>query len=89
MLGTFNGVVGNLLWSADCLGERLRKVDLEVDSELIVGFLQSGISEAYPIAFEICLCHSYFSKNWLVRISHVYRETNRLTDELANYTFYL
>ena len=35
------------------------------------------------------LCHGFISRDWIVRITHVYRETNRLADELANYAFTL
>lgn len=59
-------------------------MELEVDSELVMGFLLPGISDAHPLAFLVWLCHGSFSRNWLVRITHVYREGNRLADGLAN-----
>ncbi|CAA7019270.1 unnamed protein product [Microthlaspi erraticum] len=68
---------------------RAQRVELEVDSEMVVGFLQTGISESNPLSFLVRLCHGFISRDWIVRISHVYREANRLADELANYTFSL
>lgn len=32
---------------------------------------------------------AFLSRDWLVRVSHVYREANRLADGLANYAFSL
>lgn len=66
-----------------------RRVRLEVDSALVVGFLQSGIGDSHPLAFLVRLCHGFISKDWIVRITHVYREANRLADGLANYAFTL
>ncbi|KAG7557993.1 Ribonuclease H domain [Arabidopsis suecica] len=66
-----------------------RRVELEVDSELVVGFLRSGVSDAHPLAFLVRMCHDFISRDWLVRVTHVYREANRLADGLANYAFTL
>lgn len=67
----------------------LRQVVLEVDSVLVVEFLQSEISDSHPLAFLVHLCHDFISRDWIVRISHVYREDNRIADGLANYVFSL
>ncbi|KAG7551702.1 Ribonuclease H domain [Arabidopsis thaliana x Arabidopsis arenosa] len=66
-----------------------RRVELEVDSELVVGFLRSGVSDAHPLAFMVRMCHGFISRDLLVRVTHVYREANRLADGLANYAFTL
>ncbi|KAG7576302.1 Ribonuclease H domain [Arabidopsis thaliana x Arabidopsis arenosa] len=66
-----------------------RRVELEVDSELVVGFVQSGVSDGHPLSFLVRLCQGFFSRDWLVRVTHVYREANRLADGLANYAFTL
>lgn len=67
----------------------MSQLELEVDSELVVGFLKTGISEAHPLSFVVRLCHVCISKDWNVQISHVYREANHLADGLANYAFSL
>ncbi|KAL9860860.1 putative ribonuclease H domain, reverse transcriptase zinc-binding domain-containing protein [Arabidopsis thaliana] len=67
----------------------LTRVELEVDSELVVGFLKTGIGDQHPLSFLVRLCHGLLSKDWIVRITHVYREANRLADGLANYAFSL
>ena len=64
-------------------------MELEVDSAVVVGFLKTGIEETHPLSFLVRLCHGYLSKDWIVRIDHVYREANRLADGLANYAFTL
>jgi len=66
-----------------------RRVELEVDSKLVVGFLQTGVTEMHPLSFLVRLCHGFISRDWLVRVTHVYREANRLADGLANYAFSL
>lgn len=70
-------------------GKRVERLELEVDSELVVGFLKTRISDFHSSSFLVRLCHSFISRDWIVRISHVYRESNRLVDELANYAFSL
>lgn len=32
---------------------------------------------------------TFFSRDWIVRVTHVYRKTNRLAEGLANYVFSL
>ncbi|KAG7543761.1 Ribonuclease H-like superfamily [Arabidopsis thaliana x Arabidopsis arenosa] len=68
---------------------RATRVELELDSEMVVGFLKTGISEYHPLSFLVRLCHGFLARDWIVRISHVYREANRLADGLANYAFSL
>ncbi|KAG7540165.1 Ribonuclease H domain [Arabidopsis thaliana x Arabidopsis arenosa] len=68
---------------------RATRLEIEVDSEMVVGFLQTGISEAHPLSFLVRLCHGFIARDWIVRFSHVYREANRLADALANYAFSL
>jgi len=58
-----------------------------VDSEIVVGFLKTGISDTHPLSFLVRLCYGFLSKDWTVRVSHVYREGNHLADGLANYAF--
>ena len=58
----------------------VRKVELEVDSQIVVGFLKTWISVAHPLSFLVQLCYGFLSKDWSVRVSHVYREANRLAD---------
>ncbi|KAL9281726.1 putative ribonuclease H [Arabidopsis thaliana] len=67
----------------------ITRLELEVDSKIVVGFLQTGIPDSHPLSFLVRLCYGFISRDWLVRISHVYREANRLADGLANYAFSL
>ena len=60
-----------------------------MDSELVVGFLRSGVRDAHPLSFLVRLCHDFISRDWLVRVLHVYKESNRLADGLASYAFFL
>ena len=60
-----------------------------MDSESVVGFLRTGINDSNPLSFLVRLCYGFISRDWLVKISHVYREANCLADGLANYAFSL
>ncbi|AAF19536.1 F23N19.5 [Arabidopsis thaliana] len=65
----------------------ITRLELEVDSEMVVGFLRTGIGSSHPLSFLVRMCHGFLSRDWIVRIGHVYREANRLADGLANYAF--
>ncbi|CAA7037248.1 unnamed protein product [Microthlaspi erraticum] len=69
--------------------KQVSQVEVDIDSELVVGFLKNGIGEAHPLSFLVRLCHGFITKDWTVRFTHVYREANRLADGLANYAFSL
>lgn len=69
--------------------KRVSQLEIEVDSEMVVGFLKTGISDTHPLSFLIRLCHGFISRDWNIRISHVYREANRLPDGFANHAFSL
>lgn len=71
------------------LENKITCLELEVDSEMVVGFLKTGICDTHPLSFLVRLCYGFISRDWIVRISHVYREANRLADGLANYAFSL
>ncbi|KAL0786525.1 hypothetical protein Bca101_002771 [Brassica carinata] len=66
-----------------------RRLELEVDSESVVGFLRTWINDSHPLSFQVRLCYGFISRDWIVKISHVYREANHLADGLANYAFSL
>ncbi|KAG7592768.1 Ribonuclease H domain [Arabidopsis thaliana x Arabidopsis arenosa] len=68
---------------------KVTRLELEVDSELVVGFLKSGVSDSNPLSFLVRLCHDFISRDSIVRISHVYREANCLADGLVNHAFSL
>lgn len=36
-----------------------RRVELEVDSEMVVGFLTQGIGESHPLSFLARLCYDF------------------------------
>ncbi|CAA7018347.1 unnamed protein product [Microthlaspi erraticum] len=69
--------------------QRITRLEVEVDSLMVVGFLKTGIEDSHPLSFLVRLCHGFLSKDWEVRVTHVYREANRLADGLANYAFSL
>ncbi|CAA7029674.1 unnamed protein product [Microthlaspi erraticum] len=69
--------------------KQIPRLVLEVDLEVVVGFLMKGIQNSHPLSFLVRLCHGFLSKDWLVRVTHVFHEANRLADGLANHAFSL
>ena len=67
----------------------ISRLELEVDSKMVVEFLTIGIGDSHPLSFLVRLCHGFLTRDWLVRIVHVYRDANRLADGLANLVFSL
>lgn len=65
----------------------IRRVEVEVDSESVVGFLKTWIQDSNPLSFLVRLCYGFISRDWTVKISHIYREANHLADGLANFFF--
>ncbi|CAA7017337.1 unnamed protein product [Microthlaspi erraticum] len=80
--GAYYGLV--MAWE-----KKILRLVLEVDSELVVGFLVRGIQDSHPLSFLVLLCHGFLSKDWSVRVTHVFCEANRLADGLATYAFSL
>ncbi|CAA7027590.1 unnamed protein product [Microthlaspi erraticum] len=69
--------------------KQITRLEVEVDSSVVAGFLRQGIPDTHPLSFLVRLCHGFLSKDWEVRVTHVYREANHLADGLANYAFTL
>ncbi|KAG7599606.1 Endonuclease/exonuclease/phosphatase superfamily [Arabidopsis suecica] len=39
------------------------RLELEVDSEIVVGFLKTGISDSHPLSFLVRLCYGFISRD--------------------------
>ena len=52
-------------------------------------FLRTGINDSHSLSFLIRLCYGFITRDWIVKISHVYREANHLADGLATYALSL
>lgn len=63
----------------------MTRLELEIDSEMVVGFFKTVIEDSHPLLFLVRLYYGFISKDWIVRIGHVYREGNGLADGLANH----
>ncbi|CAA7051378.1 unnamed protein product [Microthlaspi erraticum] len=66
---------------------RVPRLIIEVESEIVVKILHSGISDSHPLSFLARLCYGFFSRDWIVRVMHTYREADRVADGLASLTF--
>ncbi|KAL8170236.1 hypothetical protein V2J09_022040 [Rumex salicifolius] len=64
-----------------------RKVVLESDSAVAIGMLTRQISDHHPLASLARSCQSFFSRDWIIRSRHIYREANRVADHLASIAF--
>lgn len=61
---------------------RFVQVDLEVDPEIVVGFLHTSICASHPLSFMVRMC--YWISEFLT-----YKEVNHLADGFSNYAFFL
>lgn len=43
--------------------QRVTRLELEVDSKLVVGFLKDGVSETHPMSFVVRLCHDFLFRD--------------------------
>jgi len=41
----------------------ITRLEVEVDSELVVGFLSKGISDSHPLSFVVHMCHDFLSRD--------------------------
>ncbi|CAN1753623.1 Putative ribonuclease H protein At1g65750, partial [Linum perenne] len=60
------------------------KVQLQIDSHCAVLLLQSDDREDHIHATTIQRAQDLFRRDWEVRITHVFRESNHVADHLAN-----
>ncbi|KAF7839819.1 DNA polymerase alpha subunit B [Senna tora] len=60
-----------------------RRVSLEADSLTAITMVQNHVEDSHPCANLIHKIHSWLSQDWEVSISHVFREGNRLANEIA------
>ena len=65
----------------------ITKLEVEVDYEVVVGYFKTEISETNLLSFLIRLRYGFLKKDWTVRLTHMYRESNHLVEGLANYAF--
>ena len=75
--GIFKGL--KLAWSTG-----FRKVMVESDSQAAVLLLKSDISHYHPLYRIVHACTMIMAKDWICSIHHIYRESNRAADFLAN-----
>lgn len=61
-----------------------RKVCLELDSKLVVRWLNTEEVPRSAVANLIIRCKLFMERQWEVQLKHVFRESNRVADCLAN-----
>lgn len=55
--------MGFVLWTLHTLGKRVTHLELEVDSEIVAGFLRTSIGDSHMMSFLVRLCHGFLSKD--------------------------
>lgn len=46
--------------------KRISRLEVDVDSKMVVEFLTTGIGDAHPLSFLVRLCHGFLTRDWLV-----------------------
>ncbi|KAL5822912.1 hypothetical protein ACOSQ3_020836 [Xanthoceras sorbifolium] len=75
--GIFEGI--KLVWEAS-----YKKVVIELDSKSAVELLLSDFSEDHPLFTLLINCRNLIRGCWVRVVQHVFRESNRVADNLAN-----
>lgn len=65
-------------WNEGC-----KLLEIECDSQAVIYMLTHDVVDSHPIFSLINGCKEFLGKDWLYRLSHVYREQNRAADHLA------
>lgn len=67
----------------------LRRVHVEIDSKVVLRFIEKGVQPTHPLASLVLRCQDLLTRDLVVRFGHVFREGNRVADSLANVAFSL
>lgn len=62
-----------------------REVVLELDSRLVLQFIQEGLDPCHSCFSIVWQCHQLLARDWILQLKHVYKESNRVADWLAYY----
>ncbi|KAK2425118.1 Polynucleotidyl transferase, ribonuclease H superfamily protein [Trifolium repens] len=82
VVGLCKGGVYEGLRQAYRLG--FRKVELNIDSEVVVRVLMKGSSTSASGCSLLKRIWNLLKEDWLIEVSHTYREANKCVDALAN-----
>ncbi|CAN1796452.1 Putative ribonuclease H protein At1g65750 [Linum perenne] len=63
-----------------------RKVHLQVNSQAVVCAINTRQQYDYRHSQTILHIHQLLTRNWMVEVSHVYRERNRVADLLVHHS---
>ncbi|CAN0870403.1 Putative ribonuclease H protein At1g65750 [Linum grandiflorum] len=62
-----------------------RRVWVQMDSQAAIQLLLADDEIAHQHSFEIARFRELLDRNWMVKVEHLYREGNRVTDYLAGW----
>ncbi|CAL1397774.1 unnamed protein product [Linum trigynum] len=75
----FHGL--NLAWSHGCLN-----LQVETDSQLVIQWIKNRVDPLHPHASLLSSIRRCLTRDWLVNITHTYREGNRVADWLSKHS---
>lgn len=70
-----------------CWNLGIRKVQVEIDSELVVKLVNRKIEITHPLFSLVTRCQGFLRRDWEIQFRHVFREANFSADYLASYAF--
>lgn len=62
---------------------------MEIDSQLVLGFLRKWVGIVQPLFSPVVRCQSFITREWVFQFNHIFREVNSIADSLANFAFSL
>ncbi|KAF7805280.1 non-LTR retroelement reverse transcriptase-like [Senna tora] len=64
---------------------KIDRIHVEADSLNIVNMIKDGVDVAHPLGVIVDKIREFCAKDWAVYIDHVFRESNRVANALANW----
>lgn len=78
------GIVSGLQFAWD---QGFRRVCLETNSNLAIQLLDKPVEQGHPLSSLVVMARSFLRRDWDIQFCHVYREANRVADDLASFAF--
>lgn len=78
--------LGDYFWSSLCLGLGYKKVIVEMDSFVAIVIFNYGLMVYHSLYHTLCVGLLLINCDWLVKVNHALRESNRVADSLAEFS---
>ena len=67
----------------------IKKLWLEADSRVAIQFTKERVTNDHPLSTNVMQIRDYFQRDWHIKVTHAYRESNKVADFLAGHAHLL